>query len=167
MSDGYLYSPWRLDYIKGEKPEDCVLCRFRELGLDRENLIVFRGENCYVMLNRYPYNNGHIMLAPYLHVKRVSDLPLEVMNELGRMLQISEQVLYNAYNCDGINIGINLGRAAGAGIDEHLHIHLVPRWNGDCNFMSVVGGKRVIPEAFELSYELLSREYAKLMAPGK
>lgn len=167
MSDGYLYSPWRLDYIKGEKPEDCVLCRFRELGLDRENLIVFRGENCYVMLNRYPYNNGHIMLVPYLHVKRVSDLPLEVMNELGRMLQISEQVLYNAYNCDGINIGINLGRAAGAGIDEHLHIHLVPRWNGDCNFMSVVGGKRVIPEAFELSYELLSREYAKLMAPGK
>ncbi len=163
MSDGYLYSPWRLDYIQGEKPEDCVLCRFRDTGRDAENLIVFRGEHCYVMLNRYPYNNGHIMLVPYLHAKALSELPLAVMNDLGRLLQSSEQVLTQAYDCDGINIGINLGRAAGAGIDEHLHIHLVPRWNGDSNFMSVVGGKRVIPEAFELSRERLCRGYSKLL----
>lgn len=162
MTDGYLYSPWRLDYIQGVKPEDCILCRFLESEKDAENLIVFRGEHCYVMLNRYPYNNGHIMLVPYLHTKILRELPPEVMNELGQLLQSSEQVLIQAYNCDGINIGINLGRAAGAGIDEHLHIHLVPRWNGDCNFMSVVGGKRVIPEAFEISYKRLRDAYAKL-----
>lgn len=161
MSDGYLYSPWRLDYIEGEKPEDCILCRFRDTERDQENLIVYRGGCCYVMLNRYPYNNGHIMLVPFLHAKNLSDLPPEVMHELGQLLQISEQVLREAYHCDGINIGINLGQAAGAGIDEHLHIHLVPRWNGDCNFMSVVGGKRVIPEAFELSFARLRREFGK------
>ncbi|MDD3142793.1 MAG: HIT domain-containing protein [Candidatus Cloacimonetes bacterium] len=165
MTDGYLYSPWRLDYIQGEKPEDCVLCRFRETGRDTENLIVFRGKHCYVMLNRYPYNNGHIMLVPYLHAKTLGELPPAVMTELGRLLQSSEQALTQAYNCDGINIGINLGRAAGAGIDEHLHIHLVPRWNGDCNFMSVVGGKRVIPEAFEITCERLRQAFANL--PGQ
>lgn len=167
MTDGYLYSPWRLDYIEGEKPGDCILCRFRETERDEENLIVFRGENCYVMLNRFPYNNGHIMLVPYLHARNLNGLPPEVMNELARLLQISEQVLGAAYGCDGINIGLNLGRAAGAGIDEHLHIHLVPRWNGDCNFMSVIGGKRVIPEAFELSYKRLRREYAKYLERGE
>lgn len=167
MSDGYLYSPWRLDYIQGEKPEDCILCRYRETGKDRENLIIFRGEFCYVMLNRFPYNNGHIMLVPYLHAKTQGELPQLVMNELGRLLQLSEKVLNSAYKCDGINIGINLGRAAGAGIDEHLHIHLVPRWNGDCNFMSVVGGKRVIPEAFELSYERLRKEYGSISGQGE
>ncbi len=167
MTDHYLYSPWRLDYIQGDKPQDCILCRFRDSSEDEGNLIVYRGTASYVMLNRYPYNNGHIMLVPHPHVKNLGDLPPEVMSELGRLLQISERVLTNAYNCEGINVGINLGRAAGAGIDEHLHIHLVPRWNGDCNFMSVIGGKRVIPEAFELSYRRLRLEYEKLLKTEK
>lgn len=167
MTDKYLYSPWRIDYIESEKPEDCVLCRFRQAGRDRENLIVHRGEHCYVMLNRYPYNNGHIMLVPYLHVKSLAELPSEVMAELAEKLQLCERVLNHAYSCEGMNIGINLGRAAGAGIDEHLHIHLVPRWNGDCNFMSAVGGKRVIPEAFEISFERLSKAFDSLKEPAK
>lgn len=167
MSDKYLYSPWRLDYIQGEKPGDCVLCRHKEDGRDEENLIVHRSEHCYVMLNRYPYNNGHIMLIPYLHLSSLNDLPPEVLEELGRLMQLCEQVLVNAYHCEGINVGINLGRAAGAGIDEHLHVHMVPRWVGDCNFMSVVGGKRVIPEAFEISYERLRSEFDKLLKDRK
>ncbi len=167
MSDKFLYSPWRLDYIQSEKPEDCVLCRFRQPGRDRENLIVHRDENFYVMLNRYPYNNGHIMLVPYLHLKSLGELPPATMEELGQMLQLCEKALNQAYACEGMNIGINLGRAAGAGIAEHLHIHLVPRWSGDCNFMSAVGGKRVIPEAFEVSFERLSRAFSSLKEPAQ
>jgi ATP adenylyltransferase len=166
MNKGFLYSPWRLDYIRGEKPGDCILCRYQDLGKDEENLIISRQRHCYVMLNRYPYNNGHIMLVPYLHRSGLGELPPEAMAELGSMLQTCEKALYQTYGCDGINIGLNLGRAAGAGIDEHLHFHLVPRWTGDSNFMSVVCGERVIPEAFELSYARL-RETFNILLPGK
>ena len=163
MSDQYLYSPWRLDYIQSEKPDECILCLCQNRGTDEENLVVHRGKHWFAMLNRYPYNNGHIMLAPYLHERRLSDLPDEVMDELGDLLQISEQALQYTYNCDGINIGINLGRAAGAGIEEHLHVHLVPRWNGDSNFMSVVAGQRVIPESFSVSFARLREAFSKIL----
>jgi ATP adenylyltransferase len=166
MNDGYLYSPWRLDYIEGEKAGDCILCRYQDEGHDAENLIVHRGAHSYVMLNRYPYNNGHIMLVPYLHAGSLNELPPEVLQDLTALTQICERVLKAAYNCDGINIGINLGRAAGAGIAEHLHIHMVPRWSGDCNFMSVIGGKRVIPEAFEKSWQRLREEFARQVPAG-
>ncbi len=163
MSDQYLYSPWRLDYIQSEKPDECILCLCQSRGTDEENLLVHRGRHWFAILNRYPYNNGHIMLAPYLHRRRLSDLPEEVMDELGDLLQISEQALQYAYNCDGINIGINLGRAAGAGIEEHLHVHLVPRWNGDSNFMSVISGQRVIPESFTSSFARLRAAFFKTL----
>jgi len=159
MNKEFLYSPWRLNYIEGEKTDDCILCRYQEMDKDEENLIVYRGTHCYVMLNRYPYNNGHIMLVPYLHLKSLHELPTEVIEDLGSLCQLSEKVLIAAYNCEGINVGINLGRAAGAGIDEHLHIHMVPRWIGDSNFMSVIGGQRVIPEAFEKSWQRLHQEF--------
>lgn len=163
MNDTYLYSPWRMEYVQSEKRGDCILCRYQDLGNDEENLIVHRGIHCYVMLNRYPYNNGHIMLVPYQHSALLSDLSPEAMAELGTLLQACETSLYQAYSCDGINIGINIGRAAGAGIEEHLHVHLVPRWNGDNNFMSVVCGQRVIPEAFELSYARLREQFGNLL----
>ncbi|MBW6514358.1 MAG: HIT domain-containing protein [Candidatus Syntrophosphaera sp.] len=163
MTDQYLYSPWRLDYIQGEKPADCILCRVRDPGDDEANLILCRTRHCYAMLNRFPYNNGHIMLVPNEHLKNLGDLPAAVLDDLARLVQLSETVLQRAYNCEGINVGLNLGKAAGAGIDEHLHVHMVPRWTGDCNFMSVVGGKRVIPEAFELSFKRLRQEYDKLL----
>ncbi|HNT52796.1 MAG TPA: HIT domain-containing protein [Candidatus Syntrophosphaera sp.] len=159
MNDGYLYSPWRLDYILSEKPGDCILCRYQDLGADADNLIVHRGNHCYVMLNRYPYNNGHIMLVPYQHLRNLRDLVPGVMFELAQLAQLSERVLQETYNCDGIDLGLNLGRAAGAGVDEHLHLHMVPRWLGDSNFMSVVSGQRVIPEAFELTYEKLRNAF--------
>ena len=164
MSDNYLYSPWRLDYILSEKPGDCILCRHLDAGSDEENLIIHRARHSYIMLNRYPYNNGHIMLVPYAHCRNLVDLPSEVMNELGYLMQVSERVLQDVYSCDGINVGMNLGVAAGAGIEEHLHLHMVPRWNGDCSFMSVVSGLRVIPEAFEVSYAKLRQQYLKLLS---
>ncbi len=163
MTKEFLYSPWRMAYIQGEKPGDCVLCRHRDGSADDQNLIVHRGEHCYVMLNRYPYNNGHIMLVPYLHLSALADLPAEVLAELGKLTQLSELVLKEVYRCEGINLGLNLGKAAGAGIDEHLHMHLVPRWIGDCNFMSAVGGQRVIPEAFETSLARLRQGFANLL----
>jgi ATP adenylyltransferase len=163
MKNNYLYSPWRLDYIISEQPDDCILCRVQFAGTDKENLIVHRGNFCYVMLNRYPYNNGHLMIVPAMHMKDLQDMSEMLLLELAQVVQISEEALKNAYHCDGINIGINIGKAAGAGIDEHLHIHMVPRWNGDSNFMSVVAGERVIPEDFNLTYTRLRKEYTKLM----
>lgn len=161
MSDKYLYSPWRLDYILAEKPEDCVLCRCKSVGDDGENLLVYRGESCFIMLNRYPYNNGHIMLVPYRHCASLGELNSMELAELAMLLQAGESVLRQVYHCDGINVGINLGRAAGAGIAEHVHVHMVPRWMGDNNFMSVVSGERVIPEAFEISWAKLREAFCK------
>lgn len=162
----YLYSPWRLDYILGEKPGDCVMCRYRQVGSDKENLILSRGNSCYVMLNRYPYNNGHLMIIPFEHKSNLADLNPDTWTEMSELIRSTETILKQAYHCDGLNIGLNLGCAAGAGIAEHLHVHLVPRWNGDSNFMSVVSGERVIPESFESAWERLRPWYDKLL-PGK
>lgn len=158
MSKKYLYSPWRIDYIMGEKPEDCVMCRARDHAHDEDNLILYRGKACYIMLNRYPYNNGHLMIVPYAHENRINDLSPETWEEACGLMRICEQAFQEVYHCEGINIGLNLGTASGAGIAEHLHIHMVPRWTGDSNFMSVVSGERVIPEPFETSYKRLKQE---------
>ena len=163
MNKEYLYSPWRSDYIRSPKPEDCILCRWQDTESDAENLIFYRGRFCYAMLNRYPYNNGHIMLVPYRHCASLSELKPEELAELGYLAQQAEIALKSAYACEGVNLGMNLGKAAGAGIDAHLHLHMVPRWSGDCNFMSVIGGQRVIPEAFETSFSSLRDAFAKLL----
>lgn len=163
MTKKYLYSPWRIDYIMGEKPTDCVMCRANSCSDDAANLILHRGQYCYIMLNRYPYNNGHLMIVPYAHKSSINELTSQSWHEAAELIRMSELALQQAYQCDGINIGMNLGSAAGAGIAEHLHIHMVPRWNGDSNFMSVVSGERVIPEAFELSYAKLQSALSKVM----
>lgn len=163
MSERYLYSPWRIDYILGEKPEDCVLCRFKQEGEDKDNLIIWRGKLAYVMLNRYPYNNGHLMIVPYEHKSCLNDLDVATLLELARLSQVTELVFKEQFQCEGINLGLNLGRAAGAGIEEHLHIHMVPRWMGDDNFMSVIGGRRVIPEDFDQSWSRLRSAFANHM----
>ena len=162
----YLYSPWRLDYVSGVKPQGCILCRHLDPTKDLQHMIVYRAQHCYVMQNLYPYNNGHIMVVPYEHCSQLGLLSAETRAELMETVALSEGILRSVYSCDGINVGINLGAAAGAGIAEHLHIHLVPRWIGDSNFMSVVSGLRVIPESFESSYERLAAGYAKLL-PSK
>jgi ATP adenylyltransferase len=145
-----LFSPWRLDYVTGPKPKTgCVFCQHAEesrAGSSPDSLVLASGAHAFVVLNRYPYNNGHLMVVPYRHISTLTALAAEELTELMLLTQRSELALREAYPIEGINIGVNLGKAAGAGIEEHLHIHLVPRWNGDTNFMTVVGETRVLPE---------------------
>lgn len=162
----YLYSPWRLDYVSTAKEPGCILCRHKDRSKDKEHLILHRAPHCFVMQNLYPYNNGHLMVVPYDHCDRLSLLTAEQRADLMETVALCERVLKEVYSCDGINVGLNLGEAAGAGIAEHLHIHLVPRWKGDSNFMSVVSGLRVIPESFASSYERLQAGFAKAL-PNK
>lgn len=154
----FLYSPWRMEYIMGERAEDCVFCRAKDHEKDVENLILHRAKHSYIIINRYPYNNGHLLIVPYEHRMCLNDFEPEVLGEITEYMRIIERVFKTVYHCDGINIGINLGSAAGAGIQAHLHVHMVPRWYGDSNFMSVVAGERVIPEAFETTYKKLKDE---------
>ena len=140
-----LWSPWRLPYIlKGEDAAGCVFCDAPEN--DQAALIVFRGATCYVILNLYPYNNGHVMVVPFRHVATLAALSTEELQEIALLTQRSEAALNEAYQPHGINVGINLGKPAGAGVLDHIHVHMVPRWNGDTNFMTVVGETRVLPE---------------------
>jgi ATP adenylyltransferase len=155
----YIYSPWRLEYVLSKKGKECIFCHNEKETDDAKHLIVYRSTFSYVIINLYPYNNGHLMVVPFRHVSSLVDLTEDEMNDLFKTVQFTENVLRKAYHPEGINIGLNLGKAAGAGIDEHLHVHLVPRWVGDCNFMSVVGGVRVIPEAFEQTYKLLQEQF--------
>jgi ATP adenylyltransferase len=143
----HLWSPWRLAYVTGAAAvPSCIFCD----ALDsQDELIVFRGECAFVILNRYPYNNGHLMVVPRRHLASLADAAPEELSELMALTRSAEIALGEAYAPHGLNIGINLGRAAGAGVLDHLHIHLVPRWNGDTNFMTVVGEARVLPETLD------------------
>ena len=144
-----LWSPWRLPYVTGTGSADgCIFCDARDPRPPQSSrdLILIRGRVCYVILNLYPYNNGHLMVVPNRHVGTLAAATAAELTELMRLTRHAEIALSDAYQPQGINIGINLGRPAGAGIVDHLHIHLVPRWTGDTNFMSVVGNVRVLPE---------------------
>jgi ATP adenylyltransferase len=146
----HLWSPWRLDYGSSDKPTGgCVFCPVEAADAAsraRASLVVFEGRTAYVVLNRYPYNNGHLLVVPRRHLATLVELSPEELVEIAQLTQRSEAVLREAYALHGINVGINLGKAAGAGIQDHLHVHLVPRWGGDTNFMTVVGETRVLPE---------------------
>ena len=155
-----LWAPWRMKYIKEgiDKPElGCIFCTKPALSRDRdrENLILCRGVHAFVMMNAFPYNNGHLMVIPFQHTSSMDDIDAGVAAELWALLAKSRQALSKAFNPDGFNIGINLGRSAGAGIDTHLHVHIVPRWNGDVNFMPVFGETKVISQGLEDAYEAL------------
>lgn len=155
MSEKRLWAPWRLEYIKGPKPEECIFCSKPSEGDDRAAYIVERGERCFIMLNAYPYNNGHVMISPYEHVPSIEELDAEALTELMGLAQRALGALRHAYGPDGFNLGINQGKIAGAGFDEHVHLHVVPRWSADTNYMPVVGSARVLPESLEGSYEAL------------
>ncbi|NQV17653.1 MAG: HIT domain-containing protein [Armatimonadetes bacterium] len=157
MSD-ILYSPWRLKYILSNKDDKCILC-LKLSEKDDEHLILFRSKYSFVMMNLYPYNNGHLMVVPNNHVSALNKLSKEELNDLFETVQLCEKVLQRKYNPDGFNIGLNLGKSAGAGIDEHLHVHIVPRWAGDVNFMTSIGGTRVIPENFETAFKQLKEQF--------
>jgi ATP adenylyltransferase len=156
-----LWSPWRLEYVtRGDVKSGCIFC----LPADERStpLVVFEGRTCYVILNLYPYNNGHLMVVPYRHVATFGGLSTEELTEVGLLIQRSEVALNEAYRPHGLNVGVNLGKPAGAGVLEHLHVHVVPRWNGDTNFMTVVGDMRVLPENIGDSAERLRPIFARL-----
>jgi len=155
-----LWAPWRKAYLVGPKVEGCLFCEAPKGEDDRADLIVARWKTCFALLNRYPYNSGHVMVAPYRHVARLEALETEERHELGdRVAQVCE-VLQQAYRPQGFNVGANLGEVAGAGFAGHLHWHIVPRWKGDTNFMPVVADTKVISEALEEAWEAL-RELLK------
>jgi ATP adenylyltransferase len=138
-----MFAPWRMEYLVCEKQEGCVFCKCSTRCND---YIVFEGKTCFVMLNRYPYVNGHLMIIPQRHLGDIAELTSEERMEMFTLLDISVKVLREAMNPQGFNAGMNLGKAAGAGIAEHVHLHIIPRWEGDTNFISVVGNVRDIPE---------------------
>jgi len=159
-----LWTPWRLNYVTtsaGVAAPACIFCAACE-AFDREPLVVHFTERAFVILNKFPYNNGHLMVVPRRHVARLADLDAEDLMEVMRLCQLSERVLAREYAPHGFNMGLNLGRSAGAGIDGHLHVHLVPRWTGDTNFISVVGETRVLPEELHTTAARLRPAFTEL-----
>jgi ATP adenylyltransferase len=165
-----IWAPWRMAYLEGDHPamDGCVFCR----KVDREGAgedqgfsgVLYRGRTCYVVLNRYPYSNGHLMIVPYRHVGKLVELEDAVLLELLQLTQQAERILREVQGPQGFNIGMNEGSAAGAGIEEHLHLHVVPRWAGDANYMTVVGETRVIPQMLQETYALLRPHFDRLAA---
>ena len=165
-----MWTPWRMRYIlqakSSEKTEECILCeKMRCTGNDKSSYVLHRGESCYIMLNLYPYTNGHIMVVPYCHEGDLTRLDDKSLCELGVLTRASVAALKRLLQPTGFNIGMNMGRVAGAGVTDHVHMHVVPRWSGDSNFMTVLGGTRMIPEDLDMTYEkllpLLTEEVAK------
>ena len=159
-----LWSPWRYSYISagGEKPKPgtdaCVFCSLQTNSLsDEQNLIVHRGAENFIVLNLYPYTSGHIMVVPYRHVPDLDRAPAEITTELMELTRRCQTALRSAYSPDGFNIGMNQGSAAGAGVAGHLHMHLVPRWIGDANFVTTVGETRVLPESLQDTFRKLKK----------
>lgn len=156
MAMDVLWAPWRMNYILGPKPDECVFCVPREdASEDRDRLILHRGEHCFVIMNKFPYNNGHLMICPFRHVSCITELSEEETLESVQLIRRCVRIYNEAFHPQGINVGLNLGEAAGAGIAAHLHWQLVPRWNGDSSFMAVFGETNVIPQHLESTYNQL------------
>ena len=153
-----IWAPWRLAYVKDaskDTEEGCIFCVKPEEDDDRANLIVHRGEHSFVILNLYPYTNGHLMVAPYEHIASFQELSPETIAEMMALAQRAMARLEDVYDPHGYNVGINQGRVAGAGVEHHIHLHVVPRWGGDTNFMPVIADTKVMPQTLEQSYEAL------------
>lgn len=159
MTANRIWAPWRLEYVKDaskDSEEECVFCAKPALGDDETALIVHRGERCFVILNLYPYTNGHLMVTPYEHVGKLQEIDAETSAEMFGLAQTAIGHLETVYRPHGFNVGFNQGRAAGAGVEHHIHMHVVPRWGGDTNFMPVIADHRVMPQSLEDSYRVLS-----------
>ena len=141
-----LFTPWRYEYLVSEKPSGCIFCAAAASEDPEGSLVVYRGKRVFVILNLYPYTNGHVMVAPYAHEAWLSDSAVETLHELVATVARAEKILVAEYRTDGLNVGLNFGSAAGAGVAGHYHVHVVPRWAGDTNFMTVASGVRVVPE---------------------
>ena len=158
-----LWSPWRLAYVSSVEQPPCVFCH--ALEAEREApLLLFRGESCFIVLNLYPYNNGHLMVVPNRHFATLAEATAEELAELMTLARRSEIALGEVYHPHGLNLGMNVGRPAGAGVAEHVHLHVVPRWTGDTNFMTTIGDVRVLPESMEQTADRLRPVFERLAA---
>ncbi len=165
-----LWAPWRMEYIlDGNKHDSCLFCDIskenknkKNRARDKKNLILYRGEHCFVVLNRYPYNSGHLMVVPYFHTPTFDGLPDEVLFDIIKTVKESVEVLKKVLSPDGFNMGLNFGKVAGAGMESHMHLHVVPRWTGDTDSMPIIAETRVMPEHLRKTYDKLSRIFAEL-----
>lgn len=158
-----LWSPWRYTYLAATGPRpDCIFCAKLADGDDEKNFIVHRGRNCFILLNLYPYNNGHVMIAPYAHVPNLAEAGAETLTELMSLTRDTEAVLRAVYGAPGYNIGMNIGECAGAGVAGHIHMHVLPRWPGDVNFMTAIGETRVLPEDLPTTARRLRQAFSDL-----
>jgi len=155
-----VWAPWRMDYILEHSDADCFICDIfaQSVEQDKKNLIIYRGETCGIVMNRFPYSNGHLLVAPYRHIPDLKPLNDQERAEIMTLTTLSTTLLSKIMNPDGFNVGMNLGEVAGAGLKDHVHMHIVPRWNGDTNFMPVLGDTKIIPQALEKVWELLQKE---------
>ena len=159
----HIWSPWRMDYIMNhDRAVECVFCRAARQKAGPENLVVYRAQESFVILNRYPYTSGHVMVVPFVHVASLDELSNQARAEMMELAAQSVTLLREAYQPQGFNIGVNMGEAAGAGIADHIHLHVVPRWMGDTNFMSSVGQTRVLPGSIDESYQRIRQEWEKM-----
>ena len=162
----YLWTPWRFAYIaNAEKTPGCVFCQVLEAGDDEKVRIVFRGVHCFIILNTFPYTSGHAMIVPYAHLDELQRLPDPASQEMMQLSQRMEGVLRHLYNPDGVNLGMNIGKAAGAGVAGHIHMHILPRWVADANFVSVIGETRILPEALDVTWKRMREALGTLSNP--
>ena len=155
----HIWAPWRIEYIRAEKPAGCILCDKPKENKDVENYILYRGEKNFIMLNCYPYNPGHLLIAPYRHIGTPEGLTVAERNEHFELVSRSIAVLKEAFQPAGFNIGATLGRVAGAGIEDHCHSHIVPRWQGDTNYIPVLADIRIVPQALADTYKTLAGKF--------
>lgn len=161
-----LWAPWRMAYIKdARKPRACIFCRKPRERRDRGNYLLYRGRYTFAIMNLFPYNSGHLLVAPYAHVDSLDQLADDAALDLLRVTNLSLRILRAELRPEGFNVGINLGRVAGAGIEAHVHLHIVPRWNGDTNFMPLFGETRVMPEHLDATYRKLRKRFDAQAAP--
>jgi len=154
----HLWAPWRMEYVLMEKPEGCIFCQKLEEGKDEANFVLFRGRANFVMMNLFPYNPGHLMVAPHRHTSELEDLTQKELLEHFELVRRMVSLLKKSVGAQGFNIGLNLEEVAGAGVAEHLHTHIVPRWLGDTNYMPVTAGTKVIPEGVAATYRRLKEK---------
>jgi len=159
-----MFAPWRMEYLVSKKPEGCIFCK---CSIRCDDYIVYEGKTCFVMLNRYPYVNGHLMIIPVRHLGGVEEMTSAERLEMFFLLDVAIKVMRENLNPDGFNVGMNLGRAAGAGVAEHAHLHVIPRWEGDTNFMSVVGNVRVVPEDLAVTAAKFAPLFQKYAGEGE
>ena len=156
----YLWTPWRYAYVStAQKTSGCIFCELPKAGDDVRARIVHRGRYCYIVLNTYPYTPGHVMVVPFAHLDELQKLPREAAHEMIELSQRMEQVLRQLYKPDGVNLGMNIGKAAGAGVAGHIHMHALPRWLGDTNFMTVTAETRVLPEPLDVTWGKLRNSF--------